>query len=67
MTAGEGVSQLLAGLPAPITQVNSKKPNGKSRCIGHYMIGKNIGEGTFGKVKAGTHNVTGEKVSVADF
>ena len=29
------------------------------------MIGKNIGEGTFGKVKAGTHNVTGEKVSDA--
>ncbi len=41
-----------------------KKPAGKNRCIGHYMIGKNIGEGTFGKVKAGTHNVTGEKVSV---
>lgn len=31
------------------------------------MIGKNIGEGTFGKVKAGTHNVTGEKVSVEIF
>ena len=31
------------------------------------MIGKNIGEGTFGKVKAGTHNVTGEKVSVVLF
>ena len=29
---------------------NAKKPGGKSRCIGHYMIGKNIGEGTFGKV-----------------
>ena len=43
---------------------NGKKPPNKSRCIGHYMIGKNIGEGTFGKVKAGTHNVTGEKVSV---
>ena len=28
------------------------------------MIGKNIGEGTFGKVKAGTHNITGEKVSI---
>lgn len=28
------------------------------------MLGKNIGEGTFGKVKAGTHNITGEKVSV---
>ena len=30
------------------------------------MIGKNIGEGTFGKVKAGIHNVTGEKVSDYD-
>ena len=51
-----------AGAPLPVN--NGKKPGGKSRCIGHYMIGKNIGEGTFGKVKAGIHNVTGEKVSV---
>ena len=29
------------------------------------MIGKNIGEGTFGKVKAGTHNITNEKVSIS--
>ena len=36
----------------------------KSRSIGHYIIGKNIGEGTFGKVKLGTHNITGEKVAV---
>jgi serine/threonine protein kinase len=35
----------------------------KSRSIGHYIIGKNIGEGTFGKVKLGTHILTGEKVS----
>lgn len=57
-----------AGQPAPASQpANGKKPGGKSRCIGHYMIGKNIGEGTFGKVKAGTHNVTGEKVSVSLF
>ena len=53
-----------AGLGAPAPIKNSKKAGGKSRCIGHYMIGKNIGEGTFGKVKAGIHNVTGEKVSV---
>ena len=40
------------------------KPNvTKSRSIGHYIIGKNIGEGTFGKVKLGTHILTGEKVS----
>jgi serine/threonine protein kinase len=39
------------------------KPNvTKSRSIGHYIIGKNIGEGTFGKVKLGTHILTGEKV-----
>jgi len=38
-----------------------------SRSIGHYIIGKNIGEGTFGKVKLGTHILTGEKVSTSDF
>ena len=38
-------------------------PVPKSRSIGHYIIGKNIGEGTFGKVKLGTHILTGEKVS----
>jgi len=56
-----------AGPPGNALHANpngSKKPPNKSRCIGHYMIGKNIGEGTFGKVKAGIHNVTGEKVSV---
>jgi len=28
------------------------------------MLGKTIGEGTFGKVKLGTHILTGEKVAV---
>ena len=28
------------------------------------MIGKTIGEGTFGKVRLGTHALTGEKVAV---
>ena len=26
------------------------------------LIGKTIGKGTFGKVKLGSHNLTGEKV-----
>lgn len=44
---------------------SGKKPReNKSKSIGHYLIGKTIGEGTFGKVKLGTHNVTGEKVAV---
>ena len=32
--------------------------------LGHYILGKTIGEGTFGKVKLGTHILTGEKVAV---
>jgi 5'-AMP-activated protein kinase, catalytic alpha subunit len=35
-----------------------------TRKIGNYMIGKTIGEGTFGKVKLGHHILTGEKVAV---
>lgn len=41
-------------------KINSKT---KSNTIGHYMLGKALGEGTFGKVKLGTHILTGEKVS----
>merc|ERR1719253_480037 len=36
----------------------------KPESIGQYIIGKSIGEGTFGKVKLGTHVLTGEKVAV---
>ena len=36
----------------------------KSNTIGHYILAKNLGEGTFGKVKLGTHILTGEKVAV---
>jgi 5'-AMP-activated protein kinase catalytic alpha subunit len=33
-----------------------------SNTVGHYILGKTLGEGTFGKVKLGTHILTGEKV-----
>ena len=36
----------------------------KSKSIGHYLLGKSIGQGTFGKVKLGTHILTGEKVAI---
>jgi serine/threonine protein kinase len=36
----------------------------RSVSIGNYTIGKAIGEGTFGKVKIGVHNLTGENVAV---
>ena len=35
-----------------------------SKSIGQYTLGKTIGEGTFGKVRIGTHILTGEKVAV---
>jgi hypothetical protein len=35
-----------------------------SNAVGHYILGKSLGEGTFGKVKLGTHILTGEKVSL---
>jgi 5'-AMP-activated protein kinase catalytic alpha subunit len=34
------------------------------KTIGNYLLGKNIGEGTFGKVKLGTHVLTGERVAI---
>eukprot|EP00826_Nyctotherus_ovalis_P063177 TRINITY_DN9243_c0_g1_i14.p1 TRINITY_DN9243_c0_g1~~TRINITY_DN9243_c0_g1_i14.p1 ORF type:complete len:577 (-),score=142.98 TRINITY_DN9243_c0_g1_i14:246-1976(-) len=37
---------------------------GKKSAIGHYILEKTIGEGTFGKVKLATHKLTGEKVAI---
>ena len=38
--------------------------NSKEKRIGNYILGRTIGEGTFGKVKLGTHTLTGEKVAI---
>ena len=38
--------------------------NPHQQSIGHYIVGKTMGEGTFGKVKQGTHSLTGEKVAI---
>jgi 5'-AMP-activated protein kinase, catalytic alpha subunit len=43
---------------------NSVASNKKEKDIGDYTVGKTIGEGTFGKVKLGYHNMTGEKVAI---
>ena len=34
----------------------------KTGNLGQYILGKTLGEGTFGKVKIATHITTGEKV-----
>eukprot|EP01035_Chromulina_nebulosa_P017420 gene17420-22971_t len=36
----------------------------KKQVIGNYVLGKTVGEGTFGKVKLAIHLPTGEKVAV---
>jgi len=43
-----------------MTDKNSKS---KSGSLGQYILGKTLGEGTFGKVKIATHIKTGEKVN----
>jgi len=42
----------------------NKSDANKSNAVGHYILGKVLGEGTFGKVKLGTHILSGEKVAV---
>ncbi len=45
------------------TSAKVQTPQGSSS-VGHYILGKTLGEGTFGKVRLGTHILTGEKVAV---
>lgn len=45
--------------PTPIVEAPRAR-----KTIGNYSIEKSIGEGTFGKVKLGTHHITGEKVAI---
>eukprot|EP00438_Fugacium_kawagutii_P015264 Skav221191 [mRNA] locus=scaffold4980:6865:16315:+ [translate_table: standard] len=47
---------------APRAVSPSAPSTGKN--LGHYILGKTLGEGTFGKVKLGRHILTGERVAV---
>jgi len=38
-------------------------PHAAGTKLGHYVIGKSLGKGTFGKVKMAEHILTGENVS----
>jgi 5'-AMP-activated protein kinase catalytic alpha subunit len=38
--------------------------NEQKTTVTQYLLGKTLGEGTFGKVKLGTHILTGEKVAI---
>lgn len=47
--------------PSLRSQIQGDQPE-KRQIVGQYMLGKTIGEGTFGKVKLAVHIPTGEKV-----
>lgn len=36
----------------------------KGKVIGNYVLGRDLGKGTFGEVTVGTHSLTGEKVAI---
>lgn len=44
------------------SQPIEKRTSGASKNIGQFILGEKLGEGTFGKVRMGTHILTGEKV-----
>lgn len=48
--------------PSSRTQGTDQNQSEKRQIVGQYMLGKTIGEGTFGKVKLAAHMPTGEKV-----
>jgi tRNA A-37 threonylcarbamoyl transferase component Bud32 len=63
-----------SGVPKPIPPPNPSvsKSSGvavgsapdKATAVSHYAVGKTIGEGTFGKVRAGIHKLTGLPVAI---
>lgn len=44
--------------------VQQQQQRGSSKSIGNYILGRTIGEGTFGKVKLGRHILSGATVAV---
>jgi serine/threonine protein kinase len=42
----------------------AKKNANKGKVVGNYVLGRDLGKGTFGEVMVGTHSLTGEKVAI---
>ena len=53
-------------LPAGVVHVSREDLRRFLKCkrVGNYLLGKNIGEGSFARVKQGFHVLTGERVGV---
>lgn len=62
-TLGSTINQKSA-LSAAYAELGKELTSGKLKSIGSYTMGKIIGEGTFGKVRLGTHRLTGTRVAI---
>lgn len=51
-------------LSAAYAELGKELTSGKLRSIGTYTLGRPIGEGTYGKVRLGTHRLTGLRVAI---
>ena len=62
MSAAAAPAQALALAPGDVHHAPPRKPgtaaSRRTKSIGHYILGRTIGEGTFGKVKLGNHILT---------
>jgi serine/threonine protein kinase len=60
---GSTINQKSA-LSAAYAELGKELNSGKLKSVGSYTLGRIIGEGTFGKVRLGTHRLTGTKVAI---
>lgn len=60
---GSTINQKSA-LSAAYAELGRELTSGKLKSVGSYTLGKVIGEGTYGKVRLGTHRLTGTRVAI---
>ncbi|KAI0336992.1 Pkinase-domain-containing protein [Trametopsis cervina] len=53
-----------AQLATAYNELGKELSSQKIRVVGNYTLGKVIGEGTYGKVRMGTHRLTGARVAI---
>ncbi|KZV86894.1 Pkinase-domain-containing protein, partial [Exidia glandulosa HHB12029] len=58
------MNQTKAQLATAYNELGKELSSQKVRVVGNYTLGKVIGEGTYGKVRLGTHRLTGSRVAI---
>ncbi|PWN29196.1 Pkinase-domain-containing protein [Jaminaea rosea] len=53
-----------AALVSAYNELGKELASTKLKAVGNYTLGRSIGEGTFGKVRMGTHRLTGTRVAL---